>query len=602
MLLSILTLLTFFANSYGNLCTPEQGTYYVENLNQLSQLHNCSTINGNLRIIGEYNIDNLLHLSNLENINGHLMIVDSHALTSLAGLNNLKNIYGNDLHLNQYSVVIKNNNYINNTYKGLCFANSIDWNLITNNSILLQNNNNNCTPCDSQCDGCWNSGPNNCQNCLNFISGDFCVDNCGLLNNLSNTCLESNPGLVNISFTNLNESSLLLNWSKPIPENGYITGYKIFVNNELYYHDYLTLNNYLLTNSLTLNNLTAGENYNISIISHNSNFESELTNISIFFTGYNLDGQMTFENFNVSRNNLYLNWTINNIFGRDLYYSITLNNQSYNTTNTFINIDDLSYNYYYDLYLRACVDTDCSNYLYQNFTTDYRFTHNPNITNIFTNQTYAMIEWENLENAPVEYILLNGEILIENEIIYTNFIDFSNLIPNNNYLLRIKTINLENSNNYDTYDIITKNILVSTLSPTTSLHETTTITNTNTDTNSDTNSNIDLTTSSTTHQIINVNDIDGDDDDNIFNNAWIIFGIVCGAIIILGLIIYCIIRITNNRRLHERRITQINDYRNNYNNPIYSTQSVDSLDGSVDTSSIYNTTRPNMVPKNMVYT
>ena len=45
------------------------------------------------------------------------MIIDSHSLNSLSGLNNLNRIHGNNLYLDTYSVVIRNNNFIDQNFK-----------------------------------------------------------------------------------------------------------------------------------------------------------------------------------------------------------------------------------------------------------------------------------------------------------------------------------------------------------------------------------------------------------------------------------------------------------------------------------------------------
>ena len=73
------------------------------------------------------------------------MIIDSHSLNSLSGLNNLNRIHGNNLYLDTYSVVIRNNNFIDQNYTGLCYANNINWTLLTDHLVLINNNNDNCS-------------------------------------------------------------------------------------------------------------------------------------------------------------------------------------------------------------------------------------------------------------------------------------------------------------------------------------------------------------------------------------------------------------------------------------------------------------------------
>ena len=176
--LLILLILLIFANlCKGQICNVD--TYYINTNSDIDDLKNCSIINGNLFINGEYNIDSLDKLTSLTNINGYLVILDSHIINSLNGLQNLKSISGTSLYLNQYSVVIKYNvNERNDTHQGLCYSNNIDWPHITNHSVKILNNGQNCPECHPECNGCWGPGPSLCQFCQNFKYDDTCVSNC----------------------------------------------------------------------------------------------------------------------------------------------------------------------------------------------------------------------------------------------------------------------------------------------------------------------------------------------------------------------------------------------------------------------------------------
>ena len=125
----------------GDTCTPQTGTYVVITDEQLDNLNNCSTLEGNLFIHGglELTDEDLLPLNNLRVINGYLVIWNSQNLHCLMGLYNLESILGNDLYLDQYALYIKDNfkgshtHDGNETREGLCYVDTLNWDMILNN-------------------------------------------------------------------------------------------------------------------------------------------------------------------------------------------------------------------------------------------------------------------------------------------------------------------------------------------------------------------------------------------------------------------------------------------------------------------------------------
>ena len=208
--------------------------YYISNQNSLNQIENCTTIHGNLIINSGYTIDNFSKLKNLRKIKGYLSILDNHNVSTLYGLHNIKSIEGNNLYLNLYSVVIKYNiNERNDTHEGLCYADNVIWDGITNHSYDIRNNGINCPSCHEECLGCWGPGPNLCQNCVNFNYNGTCVPHCpGNYTNFICDNILPSPPIVNGSLYDLN--NIYINWSKT-NINDFVSGYKIWLNDDLYY-------------------------------------------------------------------------------------------------------------------------------------------------------------------------------------------------------------------------------------------------------------------------------------------------------------------------------------------------------------------------------
>ena len=64
-------LLCLFKYSSSETCIPNDGTFYINDNSQMNSLINCTSIDGNLVIIGEYEL-NEIYLNKLKNITGYL--------------------------------------------------------------------------------------------------------------------------------------------------------------------------------------------------------------------------------------------------------------------------------------------------------------------------------------------------------------------------------------------------------------------------------------------------------------------------------------------------------------------------------------------------
>ena len=132
-------------------------------------------------------------MESVTTINGFLVILDSHMLRNLGGLQNIEKIYGESLYLNRDAVSIKyNNNFMNDSYNGLCFSNLVNWSKITSYNIIDTHNGVNCpTSCHEECLGCFGPGPRLCQECINYNSNGTCVHECYKYNNNLNYVLKN---------------------------------------------------------------------------------------------------------------------------------------------------------------------------------------------------------------------------------------------------------------------------------------------------------------------------------------------------------------------------------------------------------------------------
>ena len=123
---------------YSNQCGESyEDVIFINSQNDLNNIENCSYLNASLFVNGDYNMNSLSSLKNLNTIEGYFVLIDSHRIGNLKGLNNLKRINGRNTYLENYGVSIKYNNNIDENSTGLCFSELVDWNRITNHSIIL---------------------------------------------------------------------------------------------------------------------------------------------------------------------------------------------------------------------------------------------------------------------------------------------------------------------------------------------------------------------------------------------------------------------------------------------------------------------------------
>ena len=221
-------------NVQGDNCNKDIN--FIGTRNDIDNLGNCSYLNGSLFINGDYNLNSLEGLEGLKEINGFLVIIDSHMLKNYKGLHRIKKVNGNDLYLKYNSVVSKyNNNFKNDTYRGLCYTDLIDWHKITDHNTVNLNNGLKCpNKCHSECIGCFGPGPKLCQECRHFNYNDTCVSDCYFGN--KTYCHEEFPlkkldltiKRINNTFINLGWNALYINETR-----GIIKEYKLIFNNNI---------------------------------------------------------------------------------------------------------------------------------------------------------------------------------------------------------------------------------------------------------------------------------------------------------------------------------------------------------------------------------
>lgn len=336
--------------------------FFINNHNDINVLKDCNTINGSLFINGDYNIISLENFSRLEYITGYLLIYDSHTLKSLKGLNNLKYIYSENSYLLDYGVTVKYNNDINNNNTGLCFSNTVNWNLITPTSIIVSDNRLDCPTCHSECNGCFGPSRFLCQSCINYKSGDACVLECPNGTILQNdTCIELQPiEPINLSFNRLQDEYILnISWNSPNMSNGYIIEYKLFRGNLEIYNSFYNTSGYYSNDYLTsyyidyLDNLDRNYEYKIAYsnsigtclsdsqnyfmynrIPHNiDNLDFQnVTNCSVIFEWsydnytlvpifeYSLNNSIYFQIINFTQNNNHYLYLLDNLNSNTEYY------------------------------------------------------------------------------------------------------------------------------------------------------------------------------------------------------------------------------------------------------------------------------------------
>ena len=267
-------------SSSSKVCGTIDDTLFINSMSDLVLVSHCETLNTSLFISGGYDITSLEELSNTRYIKGYLVIIDTHLLRDLYGLHNIEYINGEVVYSNNNSVVIRHNNLPSNTDIGLCYVDTIDWSLLTNKNIWIDNNGNVCSSCDIECVGCWGPGSQLCQTCVNFRSGHTCVSECyiGTIED-GNVCIEKYPSKVLLDGNAISSSSIILSFNVYSVGNGVTLGYSLLMDGMLYDSYILDrdASNMFLTNNYTyyginnvlynivINSLDIYREYNFSI-------------------------------------------------------------------------------------------------------------------------------------------------------------------------------------------------------------------------------------------------------------------------------------------------------------------------------------------------
>lgn len=256
-------------NSNSPICGNDvEDVLFINSQSDLDLVGHCQIFNSSIFISGGYNIDTLAVLSNLEIILGYLVIIDSYSLKNLFGLHNVREINGKELYINDYDVVIRHNRDSLNLENGLCYANKVNWTLISSNEEeWITDNAINCPNCDMKCNGCWGPGPQLCQKCINYRSGITCVDDCPIgTNETERKCIERLPGIPKFSGEAKSLDSIELNFIARNITNGIMLGYEMMRDNEIYKLYEPTRENYDSTYNLSFNLLENGiPNYKLDI-------------------------------------------------------------------------------------------------------------------------------------------------------------------------------------------------------------------------------------------------------------------------------------------------------------------------------------------------
>lgn len=439
----------------NNICgvNPSQN-FYISNNYDFSNIENCNIINGSLFINGDYNINNLDKLSNLERITGNLVILDSHLLNNLNGLHNLNQIDGDDLYLQKYSVVIKQN-YNSDHNHGLCYADQINWTKITTKQILIEDNNNNCEQCNQECDGCFGPTIKMCQNCKHFKSGDYCVKNCFYINNNTQStgvCEEKLSTKPILNFDNINDTSLTIDWSQTLNFGSIIKKINIYQNNISFKEiNYEYTENYNNPTNISIFNLNPYTNYNFSLKITNTIGSSNMSDIYQIITKMGIpDKPINIHSISISPYSEQITFEAPHITnGLIKNYEYELSNSTYSISK-FVNNTQFIINYLkpytnYNLKIRAYTYDYFGEYMNINFITMMGIPSTPlnlNI-NVKTNNSCTISYDEPLmkngiiSNYNIMAFDKNNNLINNN---YCNITEFTieNLIPFTDYYFIIR--------------------------------------------------------------------------------------------------------------------------------------------------------------------
>lgn len=371
--------------------------HFIGDYDDFNLVSNCPTYNGSIFINGGYNIDNLNNMESITTINGFLVIIDSHMLRNLGGLQNIESIYGESLYLNRDAISIKyNNNFMNDTYNGLCFTDLVNWTKITNFNVIDIHNGIDCPEtCHDECLGCFGPGPRLCQDCMNYNSNGTCVSECYIYLNNTNKCYEELPSRkLELNINRINNNTLNISWDTlNISESsGVIKSYSLFRDGELIFYDEFIDNGYLedlLDTYFIDTNLNVDREYTYQIEYSNSIGSILGNNFSYYLNDWVPMNISNLQIEDINKNNISIVWDCNN--DTEYRYSIINNIERINIDYEYLNgicyanISDLMRNTVYTLYLEGYNPTQNiygsrSNYVNFIFTTTVTTTPSTTMT------------------------------------------------------------------------------------------------------------------------------------------------------------------------------------------------------------------------------
>lgn len=297
---------------------------FINSQDDLELLRHCETFNSSLFLTGGYDINTLEPLSNTERILGYLVIIDSHILYDLYGLHNLEEIRGSNLYIDSFGISIRHN--LNESGYGLCYADRINWDSVTETNKWIEYNDGSCPVCHEECDGCWSKGPRLCQLCRNYKSGVTCVIQCprGTIVNGS-VCLEKLPNKAQLYGEAVNQSTIRLLWEEPEESNGVVMGYEIFHGNTQLFYDQFILNSNrtVLSNNLLVSGLETYSLNNFTIRVFNTIGYSNISDILSIRSGVGIPPKPVAPNASlVGKNILVKLESVSDIAGPIIIYKL----------------------------------------------------------------------------------------------------------------------------------------------------------------------------------------------------------------------------------------------------------------------------------------
>ena len=274
--LAIAYFITFSNFAFGNsiICYDDPSSAVVlknqEDIDSLASLC-CQVLNASLLINfeGESSVD-LTSLNSIQVITGYLAVIHSPIVKDLSVFKNVQ-VLGEDLYQNQYGIAILDNDDLENPTEGLCWADKVDWSMITSHPFIVSGNAQNCSECHPQCQNCWvGDDISECQKCQNFQTGanftylnnlygySSCIAECPegtIVNPEQSQCpkcsfppngtdfcwerLPPSPLGFNLTVRSINTSTVEISWIRPSHPNGLILRYGIYRNDTYDHDDYI---------------------------------------------------------------------------------------------------------------------------------------------------------------------------------------------------------------------------------------------------------------------------------------------------------------------------------------------------------------------------